>query len=109
MPPLSHSASHPHASLGGIALSSRRLAGNEPVSPIVGDRTALGYLVMVLASDNTVARTERVSARDDEEALSCAVRLADGRAVDVWDGLRFVEHVKSIWAQSAASACADAP
>ena len=49
-----------------------------------------------------------VSASDDEEALSRAVRLADGRAVNVWDGLRFVEHVKSTWAQSAAPACANA-
>jgi len=84
------------------------LAENEPFSHIGGDRTASGYLVMVLAGDETVARTEWMSASDDEEALSRAVRLADGRAVNVWDGLRFVEHVKSTWAQSAAPACANA-
>jgi hypothetical protein len=109
VPTLSQPTSHPRASFGGTALPSRRLAGEGPVSRIGSDHTASGYLVMVLAGDDTVARTERVSARDDEEALSRAVQLAGGRAVDVWDGLRFVEHVRSTWAQSAAPACADAP
>jgi hypothetical protein len=108
VPPLSQPASNLHASFDGNALPSRRLAENEPFSHIGDDRTASGYLVMVLAVDNTVARTERVSARDDEEATLRAVRLAGGRAVDVWDGLRFVEHVRSTWARSAASACTDA-
>ena len=108
MPPPSQPASYPHASFGDTVFPSRRLAGDEPFSHIGDDRTAFGYLVMVLAAEDTAVRTERVSARDDEEAVSRAVRIAGGRAIDVWDGVRFVEHVRSAWSQSSAPACADA-
>lgn len=91
--------SHPEwylqASFDDIALQSLHLTGSGLVSCLSSDHTSSVYLVMILADDYTVAETERVSARDDEGAILDAVLLADGRAIDVWNGLRFVEHVGS--------------
>lgn len=92
LPPLN--VPHTHAIFASGASAYCRLAENGMVGPS-SDGAISCYLVIVLACDGTVTRSERVWTQDDEEAMAIAMRLADGRAADVWDGLRFVEHVKS--------------
>lgn len=94
MPSHPHPVPYMHAIFGGVAPPCCRLSANGMASPS-SDGTISPYFVVVLACDGTVARSERVWSRDDEEALSRAACIADGRGVDVWDGLRFVEHVTS--------------
>ena len=50
------------------------------------------YHVIVVAADGRVVHAERLSADDDREALLRASALVEGGAVELWDGLRFIEH-----------------
>lgn len=107
MLPLSHDVSRLRAT-SGCAPSSRFLRADHGRMRASSDGTTLTYFVVVLACDGTVARTERVWVHDDEEALSRAVRLAEGHAFDVWDELRLVDHVTLRRVRSAAPACGKA-
>ena len=49
------------------------------------------YRVHFLNSDNTIFRAVPLEAFDDNEASKLARRLMNGRALDLWDGLRFIE------------------
>lgn len=62
--------------------------------PGAGAPTA--YRVILLRKDGTVVGTVPVSARDDDLAIERAKALADGHAVELWDGLRFIEHFDPI-------------
>jgi hypothetical protein len=48
--------------------------------------------VQFIDLEGNVIRTERLQAATDEEALALASTMTDGYAVELWDGLRFVEH-----------------
>jgi hypothetical protein len=50
------------------------------------------YRVQFIDLEGNVARTERLQATTDDEALALACTMTDGYAVELWDGLRFVEH-----------------
>lgn len=49
------------------------------------------YRLLVLAQDGVVLRTETLVAGSDEEATELAHRLSAESAVELWDGLRFIE------------------
>jgi hypothetical protein len=40
----------------------------------------------------TVVNAMRLAVESDEEALERAKAMVDGHAVELWDGLRFIEH-----------------
>jgi hypothetical protein len=50
------------------------------------------YRVQFIDLEGNVVRTERLEAATDDEALALASAMTDGYAVELWDGLRFVEH-----------------
>ncbi|WP_336486363.1 hypothetical protein [Methylobacterium nigriterrae] len=62
---------------------SSPLPGSEPAEP--------RYRVIVLSTCNEVIRTERLSASSDDEALSLIRPMVDGHALELWDGVRFIE------------------
>ena len=54
------------------------------------------YRVFILGSDNRVLRMEPIAVETDDEALSQARAFVDGHAVELWDGLRFIEHFEPV-------------
>ncbi len=50
------------------------------------------YRVILLAGCGTVHGVMPLAADDDEQARHRARRLVDGHAVELWDGLRFIDH-----------------
>lgn len=59
-------------------------------SPAIGG-DAPRYRVNYLNPDGTIFRTEVLEVLNDEDAIQAAKRRMDGRALDLWDGLRFIE------------------
>ncbi|MHC2019716.1 hypothetical protein [Methylobacterium sp. CM6247] len=57
---------------------------NEPKPP--------AYRVILIAKSGTVVNAMRLQADDDAEACERAKAMVDGHAVELWDGLRFIEH-----------------
>lgn len=49
------------------------------------------YRVVLIAKNGTVLGTVPVSVEGDEEGLERARSMVDGHAVELWDGLRFIE------------------
>ena len=49
------------------------------------------YRINFLNPDGTIFRTEVLEVSADEDAIQAAKRRMDGRALDLWDGLRFIE------------------
>ena len=49
------------------------------------------YRALILTHEGLVLRTERVPADDDHAALTLAETLSREHAVELWDGLRFIE------------------
>lgn len=47
---------------------------------------------MVLAPDGAVVEIYPLLAADDDEALSLAKAMVNGHVIELWDGLRFIEH-----------------
>ncbi|GEP11240.1 hypothetical protein MGN01_30850 [Methylobacterium gnaphalii] len=47
-----------------------------------------------MTSDGHVLDTIKLNASDDAAALSLARVLAEKHAVELWDGLRFIQHIK---------------
>lgn len=58
------------------------------------EKTAPSYQALILTSDGRIAGTKRLASRNDDEALHAAEGIASDHAVDLWDGLRFIEHFK---------------
>jgi hypothetical protein len=52
--------------------------------------------VILLAKDGAVVSASRISVEDDDGAIEAAKAMVDGHAVELWDGLRFIEHFPSI-------------
>jgi hypothetical protein len=48
--------------------------------------------VQFIDLEGNVIRTERLLAATDDEALALASTMTNGHAVELWDGLRFLEH-----------------
>ncbi|MER2263723.1 hypothetical protein [Methylobacterium oxalidis] len=51
------------------------------------------YRAFILDADGKVLRLAPVSAQDDEAALRLASAMVDGHSVELWDGMRFIEHL----------------
>lgn len=62
------------------------------------------YLVLHLNADGRVIATETVKAPNDTCVLDLVRARMDGRAIEVWDGVRFVEHLEPSDAGSASLA-----
>lgn len=54
------------------------------------------YRVILLAKDGAVVSAARISVDDDESAIEAAQAMVDGHAVELWDGLRFIEHFPAV-------------
>lgn len=54
------------------------------------------YRVFLLALNGSILRERPIQARDDDEAIGHAREMMDGRSLDLWDGLRFIEHFPAI-------------
>lgn len=50
------------------------------------------YRVFLLAKTGAVIGMVPIAVQDDSEAVERAVAMVDGHAVELWDGLRFIEH-----------------
>ncbi|GEP08038.1 hypothetical protein [Methylobacterium oxalidis] len=57
------------------------------------DRLPHRYRAFILDADGKVLRSDPLPARDDEAALRLAGALVDGHSVELWDGMRFIEHL----------------
>lgn len=53
---------------------------------------AVAYRAITLCPDGNVLATHPLSAGSDEEAAQLASALVEDRAIELWDGLRFIEH-----------------
>lgn len=56
------------------------------------ERKPPSYRALLLTVDGRIAGTKHLSGKTDAEASRAAAAIADEHAVDLWDGLRFVEH-----------------
>jgi hypothetical protein len=54
------------------------------------------YRVLILDREGQVLRMERMEAGRDSEAVERARRLVDGHAIELWDGVRFIEHFSPV-------------
>lgn len=50
------------------------------------------YRAILLAKTGAVVGMIRIPVQDDDEAVDRAKAMVDGHAVDLWDGVRFIEH-----------------
>jgi hypothetical protein len=50
------------------------------------------YRAILLDAKGNVVGIERLTVGSDDEALARAEAMAAGYAVELWDGLRFLEH-----------------
>ncbi|MHC2088893.1 hypothetical protein [Methylobacterium sp. CM6244] len=57
---------------------------SEPKPPI--------YRAIMVAPSGTVVNAARLVAENDDEARERAKAMVDGDAVELWDGVRFIEH-----------------
>ena len=65
----------------------------EPSTTPPEDREPSRYRAFILDADETVLRIEHLPAQDDDTALNLARKLLNGHAIELWDGLRFIEHL----------------
>lgn len=54
------------------------------------------YRAILIDGDGHTVSMYRIMAAGDGEAVSQAKALVDGHAVDLWDGVRFIEHFPAI-------------
>ncbi|WP_156467603.1 MULTISPECIES: hypothetical protein [unclassified Methylobacterium] len=50
------------------------------------------YRALVLGKDGSLVGSVRLDSRNDEEACARAKALVDGHAIELWQGVRFIEH-----------------
>ena len=48
---------------------------------------------MILSPEGLVIDLRALKATGDDEAISLAKAMVDGHAVELWEGLRFIEHI----------------
>lgn len=58
----------------------------------LSEQSPPAYRVFLLAKTGNVIGTIPISVEDDSEAVERAKAMVDGHAVELWDGLRFIEH-----------------
>lgn len=71
----------------------------DPRTPLAAERA---YRIMILSALGTVLASKAIAAASDDAALAIAESLAGVNAVELWDGLRFIEHLKPIREQLSA-------
>jgi hypothetical protein len=54
--------------------------------------TSSAYRALILLPDGRVFDTHSLMADDDDEAITLAEAMVDGHAVELWDGLRYIEY-----------------
>lgn len=50
------------------------------------------YLALLLTPQGDVVSTRDLQAENDEEAVALAKSMVNGHAIELWSGLRFIEH-----------------
>ncbi|KQO49356.1 hypothetical protein ACYQR9_02715 [Methylobacterium sp. CM6241] len=63
----------------------------QPPATIVGTQPRPAYRVLVLSKEGTILDVRRISVDSDDDAIQHTQRLVDGHALELWDGLRFIE------------------
>ena len=61
-----------------------------PVSEL--DGAIPRYRAVLIDVNGCTVATVRIKASEDDEAVVQAKVLVDGHGVDLWDGVRFIEH-----------------
>lgn len=59
---------------------------------IHADEQRAHYRAIILGSSGQITRIVNLTAADDAEALKLSEAMVDGHAVELWDGLRYIEH-----------------
>lgn len=54
------------------------------------------YRAILIDGDGHTVSMYRIMAAGDDEAVVQAKALVDGHGVDLWDGIRFIEHFPAI-------------
>lgn len=67
------------------------------------DRRPPRYRAILLGPSGRIASLVNLVAADDGDALSLAEAMVDGHAVELWDGVRFIEHFPALDPEGAAS------
>lgn len=60
--------------------------------PTTSQNDEARYRVTFVERDGQVSLTVMIFAPDDAEAKRTAKRMVDGHGIDLWDGMRFIEH-----------------
>lgn len=60
------------------------------------DGTDPCYRAMLIDVDGCSVATIPIKASGDDEAMVRAMALVDGHGVDLWDGVRFIEHYPAV-------------
>ena len=71
---------------------SSSFRGPDHSDSIDNERGSKGYRAHILTPDGRIAVTKKLVVESDAEALHAVATMADSYAVDLWDGLRFIEH-----------------
>ena len=61
--------------------------------PIAGPLEAHRYRAVLLDIYGKILRIRTMAGSDDAEALDIARNMLDGRAIELWDGDRFIERL----------------
>ncbi|WP_156383757.1 hypothetical protein [Methylobacterium sp. Leaf456] len=62
------------------------------VGPPICPELPAAYRVLVLSASGHILLSESISAKNDGEAVAQARRRAGAASVELWDGVRFMEH-----------------
>lgn len=54
------------------------------------------YRAMLIDPNGSPVATVPIKASGDDEAMVRAMALVDGHGVDLWDGVRFIEHFPAV-------------
>lgn len=54
------------------------------------------YRVLMLTFEGAIVDNLPLSARNDDEAIGIAKSMVDGHAIELWDGVRFIDHFPSV-------------
>lgn len=65
----------------------------QPLTGILTARPPPAYVLILIAKTGAVLGTVPISVRDDDEGCERARLMVDNHAVELWDGLRFIEHI----------------
>ena len=75
-----------------LPLGSRVVADTSQThADILTSPSPPSYRAIIVAKGGSVINAQRIVADNDEQAIGQARALVDGHAVELWDGLRFIE------------------